>query len=145
MGNPPILQRGRMPVFNYLTEAEAADVYLYLTTYPPQSSSGDSFSPAESSGAAPPNRAYDSFPAATRPLKEAVDGRSILLMVGLGAVVMLLIVAGFLISAWELIRLSARSAENRWPTPEAVNPAHMQFYATSKQETYSCEGIDRAS
>ena len=27
--------RGRMPVFRYLTEGEAADAYLYLTVYPP--------------------------------------------------------------------------------------------------------------
>jgi hypothetical protein len=35
MGTPPMLYRGRMPVFYYLSEQEAADVYLYLTTYPP--------------------------------------------------------------------------------------------------------------
>jgi mono/diheme cytochrome c family protein len=28
--------RGRMPVFRYLTEDEAADAYLYLSLYPPQ-------------------------------------------------------------------------------------------------------------
>lgn len=35
MGAPPELLRGRMPVFYYLSEDEAADVYLYLTRYPP--------------------------------------------------------------------------------------------------------------
>ena len=35
MGTPPMLYRGRMPVFYYLSEQEAADVYLYLTNYPP--------------------------------------------------------------------------------------------------------------
>jgi mono/diheme cytochrome c family protein len=35
MGVPPTLCRGRMPVFYYLSEEEAADVYLYLTLYPP--------------------------------------------------------------------------------------------------------------
>jgi mono/diheme cytochrome c family protein len=35
MGAPPELYRGRMPVFYYLSEEEAADVYLYLTRYPP--------------------------------------------------------------------------------------------------------------
>ncbi len=35
MGDPPQLLRGRMPVFYYLSEEEAADVYLYLTEYPP--------------------------------------------------------------------------------------------------------------
>jgi mono/diheme cytochrome c family protein len=35
MGTPPRPWRGRMPVFYYLSEDEAADVYLYLTLYPP--------------------------------------------------------------------------------------------------------------
>jgi len=40
MGAPPFSYRdsyrGRMPVFRYLTEDEAADAYLYLTLYPPR-------------------------------------------------------------------------------------------------------------
>jgi mono/diheme cytochrome c family protein len=35
MGTPPLPWRGRMPVFYYLSETEAADIYLYLTLYPP--------------------------------------------------------------------------------------------------------------
>jgi mono/diheme cytochrome c family protein len=35
MGTPPVPYRGRMPVFYYLSEEEAEDVYLYLTHYPP--------------------------------------------------------------------------------------------------------------
>jgi mono/diheme cytochrome c family protein len=39
MGAPPFSYRdsyrGRMPVFRYLSEDEAADAYLYLTLYPP--------------------------------------------------------------------------------------------------------------
>src|SRR5208283_3905634 len=38
MGTPPLLHRGRMPVFYYLSEEEVADVYLYLTLYPPSES-----------------------------------------------------------------------------------------------------------
>jgi mono/diheme cytochrome c family protein len=38
MGEPPLSYRGRMPVFGYLSEDEAADVYLYLTLDPPQAS-----------------------------------------------------------------------------------------------------------
>ena len=34
MGMPPLPCRGRMPVFDYLTEEEVADAYLYLTLYP---------------------------------------------------------------------------------------------------------------
>ncbi len=36
MGRSPMQLRGRMPVFNYLSEQEAADAYLYLMRYPPQ-------------------------------------------------------------------------------------------------------------
>jgi mono/diheme cytochrome c family protein len=40
MGSPPFSYsdsyRGRMPVFRYLSEDEAADAYLYLTIYPPR-------------------------------------------------------------------------------------------------------------
>jgi mono/diheme cytochrome c family protein len=35
MGTPATPHRGRMPVFYYLSKSEAADVYLYLTAYPP--------------------------------------------------------------------------------------------------------------
>jgi len=34
MGTPPLPCRGRMPVFDYLSQNEAADAYLYLTLYP---------------------------------------------------------------------------------------------------------------
>jgi mono/diheme cytochrome c family protein len=35
MGAPALAYRGRMPVFYYLSEEEAADAYLYLTRYAP--------------------------------------------------------------------------------------------------------------
>jgi mono/diheme cytochrome c family protein len=34
MGSPPLPFRGTMPVFDYLSEDEAADAYMYLTLYP---------------------------------------------------------------------------------------------------------------
>ncbi len=36
MGTPATPYRGRMPVFRYLSEDEAADAYMYLALYPPQ-------------------------------------------------------------------------------------------------------------
>ena len=56
MGAPPDLFRGRMPVFYYLSEEEAADVYLYLTRYPPY-----------------PWATLDSSLAATQPNQNALD------------------------------------------------------------------------
>ena len=35
-GSPAVPMRGHMPAFNYLPPDEIADVYLYLTKYPPQ-------------------------------------------------------------------------------------------------------------
>jgi mono/diheme cytochrome c family protein len=35
MGSPLLPYRGRMPVFDYLSESEVADAYLYLEQYPP--------------------------------------------------------------------------------------------------------------
>jgi len=36
MGTPPAPYRGRMPVFSYLTQDEAAAAYLYVMLYPPK-------------------------------------------------------------------------------------------------------------
>ena len=36
MGTPATPYRGRMPVFFYLSQEEAADAYMYLALYPPQ-------------------------------------------------------------------------------------------------------------
>ena len=36
MGTTLMVDRGRMPVFDYLTNDEAAAAYLYLVMYPPR-------------------------------------------------------------------------------------------------------------
>jgi mono/diheme cytochrome c family protein len=56
MGSPPEFHRGRMPVFYYLSDEEAADVYLYLARYPPY-----------------PWATLDSKIAATQPDQNAMD------------------------------------------------------------------------
>lgn len=55
MGTPPALCRGRMPVFFYLSEEEAADVYLYLMLYPPSKHSTDNLLVAASQLVKPPS------------------------------------------------------------------------------------------
>ena len=64
MGAQPALYRGRMPVFYYLSEDEAADVYLYLTLYPPSDSPSlntaialSQQGPAGGGGTPPPQKA----------------------------------------------------------------------------------------
>jgi mono/diheme cytochrome c family protein len=63
MGAPPLLCRGRMPVFGYLSEDEAEDVYVYLTLYPTRASTTAtatasiiSIGSEPPSGASPANR-----------------------------------------------------------------------------------------
>jgi len=63
MGVPPLLYRGRMPVFGYLSEDDAADVYLYLTFHQPQApaivtASTASAGLAATGGFQPDNRPY---------------------------------------------------------------------------------------
>ena len=75
MGTPPLPWRGRMPVFYYLSENEAADVYLYLTVYPPYAGAVlDPAMPApqldQASAAAAP------FVADTEPTKASSPGKS---------------------------------------------------------------------
>ena len=53
MGATPALYRGRMPVLDYLSEDEAADVYLYLTQYPPGESANLDATVALSHGGPP--------------------------------------------------------------------------------------------
>ncbi|MGB9071142.1 MAG: c-type cytochrome [Terriglobales bacterium] len=118
MGAPPLLCRGRMPVFYYLSEEEAADVYLYLTRYPPYQ--GATLDPAVAmlqqgqagDGAEPPQTILSLAGAEQR-----TDGGSAasdmnmdswLLPAGLFAA--LLMAAGLSFTMLEMRRLAARSA-----------------------------------
>src|ERR1022692_3518544 len=76
MGTQPTLYRGRMPVFYYLSEQEATDVYLYLTLYPPSDSAHPDSMIALSQqgpagGGAPPEQkpGSGSFVASNEPLQ----------------------------------------------------------------------------
>jgi mono/diheme cytochrome c family protein len=122
MGEPAAACRGRMPVFYYLSQDEAADVYLYLTLYPPYK-----FAALDPAG---PVRAAD---------RGAADGASILAAsvgseaeppsvppagqdqtlqmsiapsLGFGLFLTLLLAGGFAFTVRECMRLSA-AAEGR--------------------------------
>jgi mono/diheme cytochrome c family protein len=62
MGTPPMLCRGRMPVFFYLSDGEAADVYLYLSLYPPAHETKGNPLVAASLGVRPPSGGGPSAP-----------------------------------------------------------------------------------
>jgi mono/diheme cytochrome c family protein len=127
MGEPPQLLRGRMPVFYYLSEEEAADVYLYLTTFPPSpndaAESAKSAAVVASAIESDPPRPDPSAPVAStrlRPVPVAdvprpnavrsqamlADEQLTILAVLLGLLASMVLGLGFWFSVLELRRLS---------------------------------------
>jgi len=116
MGTPPTPHRGRMPVFDYLTREEAADVYLYLTQVPPTQ---DATSPTmalsqevpEDPGAPPRSPAGAPMMTTGRRGNVASDSGSadlkfMVLLSAIGVFVLALIAAGFAFTVREFRRLS---------------------------------------
>jgi mono/diheme cytochrome c family protein len=117
MGTASSMYRGRMPVFSYLSAHEAADVYEYLTHYPPAESASldqvpqpDPSNPPTDVSAAlatvartPPSR--DSAP---RELTE-----SAVLPVGMGLFTTVLLALGCWITVREFKKLSVESQARR--------------------------------
>lgn len=122
MGAPPELFRGRMPVFYYLSEEEAADVYLYLTRYPPYQWATLDPTPNFALAAAQPDpRAVDPEPQAAgafssanagrveiRPPATDADTKFAVMPVLAGFIAFALVGLGFGFTVCELKRLSAR-------------------------------------
>ncbi len=120
MGAPPELYRGRMPVFYYLSEDEAADVYLYLARYPPypwaildaSPNPGPAAFPHDQGIVEPTQQVIDASPVANagvaevRPATDA-DARIAALPVLLASVAILFLGLGFGFTVFELKRLSA--------------------------------------
>src|SRR5271157_2791039 len=126
MGTPPLLYRGRMPVFYYLSGEEAADVYLYLTLYPPSESANPDTAVALSQqhqaaggGTPPPQKVLSaSFVRANQPVvvqqpSQGADLQTVALLSGVGLFVILLLAAGLGFTVREFKRLSAKSAGGR--------------------------------
>jgi len=139
MGAPPLPYRGRMPVFYYLSEGEAADVYLYLTSYPPyQWATLDSVNPRlpedRPARAEPSQKASmvpDPEPPKARRPRESTDMR-IVASVGAGLFVDLLLVGLFGFTVRELKRLSA-ATELR--SPPVLNIDVEQAGADGEQDS----------
>jgi len=139
MGTPPQLLRGRMPVFYYLSEDEAADVYLYLTTIGPGSAA-----PAEAAASAgpvaepddknPPSQqartpqpgaehfvrsiSMDSLRAKTASAEQRAIGFAVLMGVLVGGV----LCVGFWLSIRELRRLSGEQQASPSAEAHGVGP-----------------------
>ncbi len=121
MGTPPTPHRGRMPVFYYLSQSEAADVYLYLTHYPPArlassyavgvvqqdlGSRGEPPSAAGGFGSSSPQGALRSTPSQAGDIPGLT---ATLALLGLGGFVIVLLVGGLAFTMHELKRLAAES------------------------------------
>jgi mono/diheme cytochrome c family protein len=126
MGTPPLPYRGRMPVFYYLSEEEAADLYLYLTLYPPsESASPDTViglsqhGPAGGGGTPPPEKVRsasivpDTKPVEAQQPRKGTQMQTVALLSGVGFFVILLLAGGLGFTVREFKRLSAKSARRK--------------------------------
>ena len=117
MGPSPMLHRGRMPVFYYLSEEEAADVYLYLTLYPPSESAGLETTsgltqPRSAGGGTPPGHGGassvpDNKVPEVQPQSEGAPLQTVVLLMGVASLVSLLLAGGLGFTIYEFQRLSA--------------------------------------
>jgi hypothetical protein len=115
MGASPMLYRGRMPVFCYLSEDEAADAYLYLTLYPPAQSAGLGTigaltQPGSAGGGTPSvNGGASSVPQIpeVRPPSGDTGRQTVLLLTGVASFIILLLAGGLGFTMHEFQRLSA--------------------------------------
>ncbi len=130
MGEPPELLRGRMPVFYYLSEDEAADVYLYLTRYPPYqwATLDPSPNPSATSATSQPDQgtldpepqvasapfAANAGDAEVRPTTDA-ELKFAALPALAGIIAIALLGLGFGFAVFELKRLSATNASRNRP------------------------------
>jgi mono/diheme cytochrome c family protein len=142
MGTPALASRGRMPVFYYLSQDEAADVYLYLTIYPPYKWAAlDPVVPAHRS-----DRAADIAPVLTSfagsdleppspptPSPTPEIGMQIAPSIGVGLFLILLLAGGFTFTVRECMRLSA-VAEGRNLVPSFAHGGNATMQAESEEE-----------
>jgi cytochrome c len=122
MGAPAAACRGRMPVFYYLSEEEAADVYLHLAQYPPEHEAGDAVALASATamgstgGEIPFEVPADSSKSVTPSKRPARAGSGSmywvwLLLLSGGA--LLLIAMGFTITLREFRRLAMENERRK--------------------------------
>jgi mono/diheme cytochrome c family protein len=163
MGDPPIAERGRMPVFYYLSAAEAADVYDYLSSHAPVLGDTNIVTAASSSSlpANPKPVRASLATAAIHPVTQedaSAQGLSTSLLV-LGVISVLVLGTmggGFVMSVREVQRLAnearfrKRTAVLRFPQPSTLagkqhprpestppSPSHPGPAANHESKSYS--------
>jgi mono/diheme cytochrome c family protein len=154
MGTPPTLYRGRMPVFDYLSQQEAADVYRYLATYPPSqagteseqiilSERGPTFPPAPPNpGSASGAELFASNGEQPVQASSGLSAKTVILLVGMCLFVFLLLGGGLAFTIYEFKRLSAESARRRIT---ATNAYVLRFPARQREPAYKVPSVDKAA
>ena len=129
MGDPGIICRGRMPVFDYLSQEEVADAYLYLTRYPPYqfaieqpvvSVAGLNLPPTNPD---PPQGAIKASlvrQSGQKQTGEGTDVQVLALLTVSGLLVSILLGGAVAFSVWECMRLSRKKNQDMPPTAGAV-------------------------
>ena len=142
MGTPSSVYRGRMPVFSYLSENEAADVYEYLThyppiefatvDYPPQSSRLDPAAPTDHgrmpAAVPPPGSQMTSQPASTQVPISREQAESAVLPIGMGLFAAVLLALGCWITLREFKRLSVGSQARTASRRPGITPAQRVMF-----------------
>jgi mono/diheme cytochrome c family protein len=133
MGMLALVCRGRMPVFYYLSEDEAADAYLYLTLAPPGNHADPSIpsvaedrpGPAVSNTQSiiPASLAADPEPAKTSQPPQAAEMENAAFLPVAGLLVTLLIATCFAVTVLEMKRLAS---EGKGPRTAISIPVHIQ-------------------
>jgi mono/diheme cytochrome c family protein len=146
MGKPPTLFRGRMPVFYYLTPNEAAEVYLYLTVYPPSefafvepvaTTSQPSRAPTgiDRPGPVPGTRAgLNSSWSEVRRLDSRAETQSLALFLGMALLTAALAAGGLGFTLWEFKRLSSNSERRASATRDTRSNPSVARPLVAKQD-----------
>ena len=105
MGAQPMLAAGRMPVFYYLSESEAADVYQYLMLHPPRPAVV-----ADPTDAASTDAAQAAANQAASALRANADRKAVMIVAWTsGLFIAIVLSAGVRITFKEFARLAAES------------------------------------
>lgn len=119
MGNPALTCRGRMPVFDYLSDEEVGDAYLYLTRYAPNQAPVEQppvalavADPAPPNPDPPQKIAEASLAGSHAPKQngETADMEMLALLTVVGVLVSVLLGGALAFSIWECMRLSKKKS-----------------------------------
>ena len=147
MGTPVMPYRGRMPVFDYLSESEVADAYLYLKMFPPSAWS-DPVTPPDPPQTASAIAAIVSThePPKSPPRSEAHDKKGSALPILAEIFVGLLVVGGALFTLYDVKRSKAkrrpiRAVTSKSPATASPEASPMQVRSAERVSAATKHGV----